>query len=158
MPYVLVAPPHASVPRVPDGFKAPDRPIRFQNPTAQQLRDAGDAAAELRSPSYATDFGGVAPDQGDITAALSSAKAWSDELEAADAWRAYVKVQRDLSWQRAFQILKDFRPIFEVALAQRTKLAELYVQTKAFLEVWNVIAEKAAETRAANKKAAKKDE
>jgi hypothetical protein len=158
MPNVPVPLPTAFAPHVPDGFKAPDQPIPGPTPMNQQVRDAADAAAELKNSAYTTHFSKeVAPDQDAFTTELLTAKAWSDEVDTAKAWLAYAKVQRDLSWLNVFATIRVFRPIFEAVLAAKPALVKTYPQTKAFFEVWKVAAEKAVATKAEKKKAAKKN-
>jgi hypothetical protein len=158
MSNIPVAPPFANAPHTPDGFEAPEEIPRGPNPTLQQLRDAGDVAAELSNPSYVAHFSKeVAPDQGSFTTELLTAKAWSEEVTRAEAWVVYAKVQRQAAWRNVFDTIRAFRPIFDAVINVKAAIAAKYPQTKAFFGVWQVAAEKAAETRKENKKAAKKN-
>lgn len=151
-----VAAPATGAPRPPKGFKAPSGRSGV-HPTVQQERDALDVAREVStSKKYAADFTKRAPPAADLAAELTVAKAWSDELDAAEAWLAYVRAQRDVAWGQALATAKKLKLELDVAVAHDPSVATRYPQTKAFLDVWKVAAVRGAATRASKKKASPK--
>jgi hypothetical protein len=151
---VVPAKPAGTAPRPPRGYTPPDGRVNGAIATAQQERDALDVAREVTtSKSYEQDFTSRAPPSVTFAAELTTARAWSDELAAAEAWSAYVRVQRDLAWQATLATARKLKPEFELALKHDGVIGERYPQTRAFLAVWKAAAAKAVETKAAQKKA-----
>ena len=107
------------------------------------------------SNTYEADFTRRAPAPETFAAQLTTAKAWTDELAAAENWQAYVRVQRDLAWQAVLGTARKLKPEFDLASKHDPLIAEKYAQTKAFLEVWKAAAARAVETKANKKKTAK---
>ena len=124
--------------------------------TKQQERDAPDVAREISSSAtYEQDFTARAPAAGPMATQLKVARAWSDEEAAAEAWLAYVRVQRDLAWKGTLASTLALKPEFDLAVKHDPAIGERYPQTQAFLGVWKVAAKRAVATRAKKKKAVK---
>jgi hypothetical protein len=149
---VLPGPPgHAPAP--PKGFKKSKGRAADVAATAQQERDALDVAREITSSkSYVEDFTNRAPDAATLAAELTVARQWSDELKAAAAWLAYVRVQREQAWEAALTTAKKLKPWLDPAVQHDPTIADRYPQTVAFLRVWKVAAARAAITKASKKK------
>jgi hypothetical protein len=156
-----VAPAMASVPdrgapSPPKGFKMPAATKKKggDQPTAQQVRDAGDVARELSAKTYLEDFGTRAPDAPSLCNALEFAKEWSDELAAAESWREYVRVQANAAWSVAMPLIKALEAEFPLAAKHDPSILKRYPQTNDFINVRKVAGQKAAVTR---RKTAKKN-
>jgi hypothetical protein len=148
------SPPSSGAPLPPAGFQPPTsqgRGGRRNTATAQQVRDAIDVARELDHVDYAKDFGPHAPPQKTFTDALRLAKAWSNELAAAERWLVYVKAQYEGAWTGTLVLAKKLEPEFRHAARNDPTIAERYPQTLDFLDVRRAAAAKAATTRARNK-------
>jgi hypothetical protein len=151
--------PAKGAPSPPIGFALAPKGQRRPGlmPTAQQVRDASDAASELTSSSkYTADFGNRVPSATIVAGALNLAKGWSDQLAAAETWLAYVKVQYESSWRGALQQTSALKPEFQLAVKHDASVSTRYPQMQDFLAVRAAAAARATVTKANKKKAAKK--
>lgn len=98
--------PHADPPAPPEGFVVSRIGRGGARPQRVQLELALHSANELRaSAEYAKQFGDSAPDKGEIADALTVARAWSDKLQKAADWHAYVVQQEHRAWKHALELL-----------------------------------------------------
>lgn len=139
--------PVASAPPPPEGF-VPTKLGRGGRPQKSQINLAPKAATELRtSTHYAGEFGNAAPDPVAVADALSTARAWSDKLQNANDWQAYVKEQEHLAWKHAVAVSDPLRSLFEVRAERDPNIGTTYPSLSAFFGVAKERAAKGAATK-----------
>lgn len=158
-PTLVAPPPSPGAPSTPKGFvpltKA--QATRLTKLTETQLAEADGVASELTaSKTYAADFGDDAPAAADVAAAIVRASAWSTESDAADAYAAYAKAQKQLAESTASGLVKALKGEFDHAVGNHPEIAKRYKLTTTFLGTRTAAATRGAATKAKNKAKAQK--
>jgi len=129
-------------------------PIGYR-PQRAQRQVALKAANELStSTSYAARFGTMAPSQGDLADALTTASGWSAKVQEAKAWCAYVVQQENTAWMHAGGLLDGLKVPFEYAQSRDVTVKSSFPNTSQFFAFRSASAARGATTKRA-KKAAK---
>ena len=139
----------------PAGF-VPTLLARGGRPQKSQVSVAPKAAAELRSAAhFAAEFGSAAPDPLRVADSLTTARAWSEELQRVAAWHAYVKDQEHLAWKQAFAATGPLRVPFQFCAGRDPTVAERYPSVFAFFAAPSERTAKGVMTKKKKKRAAK---
>lgn len=150
--------PHADPPAPPEGFVA-SRLGRGVRPQRTQIELAPQSANELHaSTEYAKQFGDSAPDKGEVADALTVARAWSDKLQKAANWHAYVAQQEHRAWKHALALTSELEVLFAFRMEREPKLKKQYPSLSQFLAVKKASAKRAVVTRKAKEKGKQKGE
>jgi len=142
--------PSAHPPEVPAGFD-PSRPlVRGPQVWATLAALAPAIAAELASPSFASDVGSK-QDTSALAHAVMTASAWRDEKIRSKNWLRYVS-QGDASvWSVVVKELERLRNAFEYAASCDPSVRARYPQLAEMFRARSAAAVRAGATRAKNR-------
>ncbi len=122
-------------------------PIGYR-PQRAQRQVAVKAANELStSTTYAARFGQMAPAQGEIADALTTASGWSKKAQEAKAWCAYVSQQEATAWMHAGGLLEALKVPFEFAQSRDVTVKSSFPNTSQFFAFRNASSARGAATR-----------
>ena len=142
--------PSAHPPQVPAGFD-PSRPLgRTPRVWATLAALAPAVAAELASPSFASDVGSK-QDTSALADALIVASAWRDEKVSSQSWLRYVS-QGDASvWGPVLKELERLRKAFEYATSCDPGIRARYPHLTETFRARSAVGVRAGATRAKNR-------
>jgi hypothetical protein len=142
--------PSAHPPDVPAGFD-PSRPIgRGPHVWSTLAALAPAIAAELASPSFASDVGSK-QDTSELADAVITASAWRDEKVRSRNWLRYV-TQGDASvWSVVLKELERLRQAFEYAASCEPSIRARYPQLAEMFRAKSAAGVRAGATRARNR-------
>jgi hypothetical protein len=150
--------PSETAPKPPAGFTPPVRTGHGRRLYKAQVANAAAAAHEALSASFQADFGVHAPSGQAVGRALALAAAWSQKLEEAKAWTAYVAEQAKSAWSAAHALTDVLDPPFAFALSRDPTLASRYPHLTKVLRAPNEVAGRALAAREANAKKKRKQQ
>jgi hypothetical protein len=102
---------------------------------------------------YQAELGAGAPPIGDVILLLMLGIEWTGMRNATAAWDVYCRTQEGLVWARLRTVMERLKPAWEVATTANGSLASKYPGLASLLGAKKAIAQKAALTKALNKKA-----
>jgi hypothetical protein len=111
------------------------------------------AANELASsPTYAADFGSLAPDMAAILYVVTKAGEWRSIWEATKAFLDYATVQRATWESDALERMDVVQKAFDFAVSRTAGLKDTYAATTRFFDGPREVAKRAAASRKAKRR------
>jgi hypothetical protein len=142
------------IPPVPSGF-IPVNPadLRGFRVMASEAAAVPNAITELEGfAGYTSVFGITAPDVGQLTQRLDVANQWTLLLSQTAAWYKYARSQQGMAWKDALLLVDALTTPFDLAAAANPALLSQYPAIARMLGAKEIVAKRAAVTRAKNKK------
>jgi hypothetical protein len=151
--FIALPPASANIPAPPKGWvPRPGEDYRGTLPKAAELTDLAAAITDLqRFANFGQMFGTLVPPVDQIIHLLQAGLEWSSMRIATADWDVFAAAQEGLSWGAIRVVMEALRTAFDMAAANNGTLVTMYPSLASVLAAQQVIARKAATTRAANK-------
>jgi hypothetical protein len=156
VPAVFLTPPpsSANIPSPPGSFKVSDVTIyNGVQPRVAETTALPGAVSDLRQfTDYAQTLGATVPMHDDVVQSFHIASLWSEMRTRSSAWDAYCRLQEGIAWTMIRAQMERLLPAFALAVRGNPAIAVRYPNLATLLYAKKAIAQKAAATRAANRK------